>query len=199
MMRGSSGRSAGAPSSMTTTCFTVVRLGRYLANNGSSERSTKNTSSSAWLAVKMNCSGRVAQVAGVHDPPGARNGEVELQVPGGVPRERADPGVGCEPERIERAADRACPGRQIGEGHPLQARSRPRRDRPFAEVLLAAREDPVGGQRHVLHQSKHGRNRARCGPDRQQVSQLSSAIFWSVTRRSPALSRRPSTPISTTG
>ena len=44
--------------------------------------------------------GRVAQVAGVQDAPGARDREVQLQVPRGVPRERADPCVGREPETI---------------------------------------------------------------------------------------------------
>jgi len=50
-MRGSSGTSTGAPSSMTTMWRTVWKLGASGQKAGSSDRSTKITSSSAWLTM----------------------------------------------------------------------------------------------------------------------------------------------------
>ena len=51
--------------------------------------------------------GEQADVQRVQDAPGARRGEVQLQVAGAVPGERADAGVGGEAERVERAAEPA--------------------------------------------------------------------------------------------
>ena len=56
-MRGSSGISVGAPSSITTTCRTDSNEPASFQNAPSSERSTNTTSSSAWLTTNVSCSG----------------------------------------------------------------------------------------------------------------------------------------------
>ena len=43
---------------MTTRCFTVVNVGTSGRKIGSSERSTKMISSSAWLTAYVTCSGK---------------------------------------------------------------------------------------------------------------------------------------------
>jgi len=72
----------------------------------------------------------------VHDAPGTRDREVQLNVPGGVPAERADPRVGAQVERVQGGDDLARAGRQFAS----VVRSRPgrgtRHDGLRPEVLL---------------------------------------------------------------
>ena len=93
-----------APSSMTTTCLTVLSSGRYLPNSGSSDRSTKTDLVLGVVDRVDQLVGEVADVDRVHDPAGARDREVQREVPRRVPRERARPGRRSETPSVSSAA-----------------------------------------------------------------------------------------------
>ena len=97
--------------------------------------------------------GEQADVQRVQHPAGARRGEVQLEVAGGVPGERRHPTVGGDPERVEHAAETACGSAQS----PYVTRSRRRRraSRLVREVLLRPVEEVGDRQRDVLHRALH--------------------------------------------
>jgi hypothetical protein len=100
----------------------------------------------------------------VQDPAGARGGPVEREVVGGVPGERADPGVGGHVERVQHATD---PAGAVG---PLRDRgAHAAGDGAPDQFLVAVQplepvEDGGQGERVVLHQTSHGGLLAVVGP-----------------------------------
>ena len=99
--------------------------------------------------------GEQPDVERVQHPAGARGGEVELQVRGGVPAERGDPPVGRDAQRVQRRRQPAHPHGPVGHRRRDLALRRGRDDRLVAEQLLGTVEDVRQGQRPVLHESTH--------------------------------------------
>ena len=80
------------PSSITTMWRTVLKVGSSGHSRPSSDRSTKITSSSAWLTMYVSCSGNSRMLSVCSTRPVHGRGEVQLEVAGGVPGEGGRPG-----------------------------------------------------------------------------------------------------------
>ena len=107
--------------------------------------------------------GKEADVQRVQHPPGARRGEVQLEVAGGVPGERRHPAVGGDLQVVEHAAEPARALGPVAVGDPLAPGRRRRRHRLVREVLLGPVEQVRDGQRDVLHRALHAA-RVPAGP-----------------------------------
>ena len=100
--------------------------------------------------------GEEPDVQRVQHPPGARGGEVQLEVAGRVPGERGHPPVGGDAERVEGAAEAPRALRPVGVGHVLAPGRGRRHHALVAEVPLRPLEQGGDRERHVLHQPLHG-------------------------------------------
>ena len=143
------------PSSITTTCLTVAKLG---TSGNSSGRERPVDEDHLVLGVVDDVGellGKEPDVEGVEDPSSAWSGEVELEVAAGVPRERAHPALIADAERVEQAAEPAGASRPLlvvdpldavggGGGHALVE------EQPFGPV-----EEVHQRQRVVLHRALH--------------------------------------------
>ena len=100
--------------------------------------------------------GEQADIEGVQHATRARNGEVELEVTGRVPRERRDARIGREPQRVEDAPEPAGALGPLAIGRALAAGGGRRDDLLVGEQPLASMEQVGQGKRVVLHQALHG-------------------------------------------
>jgi hypothetical protein len=107
--------------------------------------------------------GEQPDVQRVQHPPGARRGQVELQVAPGVPAERADPAVRGDLQGVQDRGEAAHPGRPLGDRRGRLAGGLGRHDPLVAEVLLGSVEDVGEGEWPVLHQPEHRRSFDYCG------------------------------------
>ena len=99
--------------------------------------------------------GEQPDVERVQDSTGTRRGEVQLEVTGGVPRERADATVGGDPEVVEHAAELAGARCPLTVGGAFETGAGCRDDLLVRVVLLRPFEDVRDGERNVLHQALH--------------------------------------------
>ena len=120
-MRGSSGSSASAPSSMTTTCLHASRARQVLREQRQQRPVDEHDLVLGVVDRVDQLLGEVADVERVHHPSGAGDREVQREVAGGVPREGADPAVGGDVERVERGRDAAGVVAHVGERAALEA------------------------------------------------------------------------------
>jgi hypothetical protein len=100
--------------------------------------------------------GKEPDVERVQDPAGARHGPVEREVVGGVPGERADPGVGRHAQRVQHAAEPAGPVGPLRDRGPAPLGGRAPHQLLVAVQALEPVEDVGQGERVVLHQTSHG-------------------------------------------
>ena len=99
--------------------------------------------------------GEQADVERVQDPAGARRREVQLEVAGGVPRERADAPVGGDSQVVEDATELAGAGGPFAVVHPLEPGTGGGDDLLVRVVLLGPLEDVRNREWNVLHQALH--------------------------------------------
>ena len=168
---------------MTTTCCTVFIESRQ----GHEQRQQRPVGEDDLV---LGVVGDVGQLLGeqpdvqrVQHPPGARRGEVQLHVPGGVPRERADPAVGADAEGVQHAAEPPGAVRPLRVRDPRDAGRAVRGDRPAAEVLLGVPEDRVDRQGEVLRRPAHGGMLPAPGPAIQGSSgRPLPSVAWPAPR-----------------
>jgi hypothetical protein len=99
--------------------------------------------------------GEQPDVERVQDPAGARRGEVELQVAGGVPAERGHPAVVADAQRVEHATEPAGALGPLAVGLAHLARRGDRDDLLVGEEPLSPHVQMRQGQRKVLHEPVH--------------------------------------------
>jgi hypothetical protein len=97
----------------------------------------------------------VPDVDRMQHPAGRGHGEVQREVPGGVPCEGPHPGVGRQAEGLHRPGQPPGVCGQAGEGGPLDAGHGAGDNRLAGVVLLPPAKDRVDGQGRVLHESQH--------------------------------------------
>ena len=116
------------PSSISTRCFTVVERRQQREQQ---RRQRPVDEDHLVLGVVDDVGellGEQPDVERVQHPPGARRGEVQLEVAGGVPAERGHPAVGGDAEGVEHAAEAAGAVGPLAVGLVLGATPRGRRD-----------------------------------------------------------------------
>ena len=99
--------------------------------------------------------GEEADVERVEHTPGAGRREVELEVPGGVPRERRNSTVRRDAEGIEHPGDAMRALGPLAVRDALDATPRGRHHGLVGEELLGALKEVRDRERMVLHQALH--------------------------------------------
>ena len=99
--------------------------------------------------------GEQPDVEGVQHPAGARCGEVELEVRGGVPAEGRDAAVGGHAQGVERRREPADADGALGDRGRRLTAHRGRDHRLVPEQLLGSVQDVRKGQWPVLHEPAH--------------------------------------------
>ena len=137
-------RSAGMsplPSSIITRCFSRSNVGSSGASSAEQRPIDEDHLVVGVVDDVGELLGEQPDVERVQHSAGARRGEVQLEVAGGVPRERGDTTVGRDAEVVEHAAELAGPRRPLAVGRPLAPGPGRRDDALVRVVLLGPLED----------------------------------------------------------